>query len=663
MTPAQIAGLMNAISRISTVAKSQQRDALLDLSHIAKPILKHCQVKDICIILNALARKNVRNDKRLFQQASQMLVSNRKMAMNPQDLATVANAFARVHHHSPKLFEVIAEQSIPQIQDFSPQGLANLVNAFSKQNHQDSRLLFEAVANETEAILLKQRTAFTPQGLANIANAFAKMNHSNPKLFGAIANAAIPCIHEFNPQNLSNMANAFSKMDQHRDELFDAISKAALDKLLVFNAQELANLASASFKHQLVAPDVTSTLIPQLLQEIARAAIPILSTFKPQELAMLLNALTTKALLPSDTHTFWKASADATIALLPQFPPQELCIVANAFSKAPRSNYQIELFDKIAVAALKLMLDEKYDFQPQNLSNLANAFAKVNFAPDLLFQALMERAIPLLPQKMSPQELANLISAVSKLRIEGQLVDHLFAQTAELLLLHNKTKKSESSNNVSNLASWEQRNLVEVAYAFLKAFQMEDSLLERIGSEIASRPTLELDAVGLGHLAAVLSRTPRIEPSAELLTSIFASFQQIPEDSIQISNVADVCKALPLAYELEVVGSQEENGHRFLELLVEYAIRKRHEATPADVRDLLLNLTSPRLNTNHVDDVEASSSNSNAIVELQRSLFVAYQPILDQYSDTIAPKHVKTIRRAYKRLHVAAWWKKAKTQK
>ncbi|KAL3935670.1 MAG: hypothetical protein SGBAC_008851 [Bacillariaceae sp.] len=649
MTPAQVAGLMNALSRISTVAKSQQRQALLDLSRTAKPILKHCQVKDICIILNALARKNVRNDRRLFQQASQMLVSNRKMPMNPQDLATVANAFARVHHHSPKLFEVIAEQGIPQIQDFSPQGLANLVNAFAKQNHQDSRLLFEAVAKETEAILLKQRTAFTPQGLANVANAFAKMNHSSPKLFEAIANAAIPCIREFNPQNLSNMANGFSKMNQHHDELFDAISKAALDKLSLFNAQELANLASASFKHQLVAPDVTTTLTPELLQEIARAAIPILSTFKPQELAMLLNALTTKELPPSDTQTFWKASADATVALLPQFPPQELCIVANAFSKAPRSTYQIALFDKIAMAALKLMLDEKYDFQPQNLSNLANAFAKVNSAPDLLYQALMERSIPLLPQ-MSPQELSNLISAVSKLRIEGPLVDHLFTQTAELLL--NKTKSE--SNNASNLASWEQRNLVEIAYAFLKAFQLDDSVLERIGSEIASRPTLELDAVGLGHFAAVLSRT-RIEPSSELLTSIFASFQQISEDRIQISNVADVCKALPLAYELEGIGSLEEKGHCFLRLLVEYAIRKRHEASPSDVRDLLLNLTSPRLDTNHVNG-EASSSNSSTIVELQRSLLGAYQPILDQYSetDTIAPKHVKTIHRAYKRLFVAA---------
>jgi len=627
MTPAQVAGLMNALSRISTVAKSQQRQALLDLSHIAQPILKNCQVKELCIILNSLARKSVRNDK-VFHPASQMLVvSSRKM--NPQDLAIVANAFARVQHYSPKLFEVIAMQAISQIQDFSPQGLANLVNAFAKQNHRNAKL-FEAVANESERrLVLLQPDTFTPQGLANIANAFGKMNHSSPKLFAAIAKAAVPCIQEFNPQNLSNMANAFARMNHDGDhqELFEALSGAALDKLSSFNAQELANLANAMVKMGHPADSM------RLLPEIARAAMPLLSTFKAQELAMLTNALTKQTIeLPDDMQKFWEAFAAAIIPLLPEFQPQELCIIANAFSKAPSSNgsYKMKVFDKIAAAALNLLLDENQQFQPQNLSNLANALAKVYLPAEDLFQVLMERAIPLLPQ-MSPQELGNLVSAVAKLRIEGPMVDRLFAETAVLL-------------RDCNLASWEQRNLVEVAYAFLKAFQTDSMVLEKIGSELSSRQSLELDAVGLGHLAAVMSRT-RIEASSELLKSIFASFENIPEDAIQISSVADVCKALPLAY--EELGSSVLSDDGFLELMVEYSIRKSHDASPADVRDLLLNLTSPRLDYHHED---ASSS----IVELQRSLLIAYQPIFDQYSDQIATKHVKTIRRVYKRLHLAA---------
>ncbi|CAJ1964534.1 unnamed protein product [Cylindrotheca closterium] len=682
MTAAHVAGLMNAVSRISTVAKSQQRQALMDLSRVAQPMLRHCQVKELCNILNSLASKDVQNHK-LFHQASKFLMSsNYSMAMNPQDMAILANAFARVQHQSSKLFEAIAVQAIPQIQDFTPQGLSNLVNAFSKQDHPDSKL-FEAVADETERRLTMLRRqqeddddvddslVFSPQGLANIANAFAKMHHHHhPKLFAAISKAAIPCIDEFTPQNLSNMANAFAKMsDQHHDEeelllLFDAISKAALDKVPYFNAQELANLANAMVKMMGHHHGATTALpLLLLLQEIARAAIPLLSllstnnsSFNAQELAMLLNALTknnkqtptVNELLPGETQDeFWKASATATLSLLPEFQLQELCIVANAFSKAPpqplsnggESPYdKMKLFDRIAEAALDLLSllvgDEKnHQFQPQNLSILANAFAKVNHheATDM-FQALIQAAIPLLPQ-MSPQEVANLVSAVAKQRIEGPMADQLFAETAKLLLLQSNDR----------IASWEQRNLVEVAYAFLKAFQTNDILLERIGSEIYSRPELELDAMGLGHLAAVLSRTP-IGCSAELLHSIFASFERmIPQDSIQISNVADICKAIPLAYELKSISK----NHGFLRQMVEYSIRKRHNASPPDVRDLLLNLTSPRL-SDHGDTADNSS-----LVELQRSLLVAYQPILEQCADhQIAAKHVKTIRRAYKRLHV-----------
>lgn len=649
MTPAQVAGLMNSLSRLSTVATSQQRQVLLNLSEVALNFLKACQVKELCMILNSLARKNVRNDK-IFHMSSKLLLS---MDLNPQDLSVVSNgtysnsllaksvdsllttmgssksflsnetAYARVRHQSPVLFDTIALQAISQVQDFLPQGLTNLVNAFSKQKHSHSTL-FDAVARQVERCLVTNHgDSFTPQGLANIVNAYAKMNHSDSKMFSAIAEVSIPIIHEFNAQNLSNMANAYAKMNHEHPQLFRAIHDAALDKMSSFKAQELANLANAVVK---MGQDDSKA---RLLQDIARSAIPLLPEFKPQELTMLLNALTKQPMeLSGDTENFWKASAKATTELLPDLSLQELSIVANAFSKVNNIEpFQMKLFDKIAALASELLLH--HPFQSQNLSNLSNAYAKLNLHAVDMFQVLMVRAIPLLSE-MKPQELANFISGIAKLRIEGPTVEELFAETALLLKSHDY-----------DFAPWEQRNMVEVVYAFLKAFQTDEGLLQRIGSELCSRRTLELDAVGLGHLAAALSRT-QIACSKELLSAIFVDFESVPEERIHMSNLADICKALPLAYELEVVSSEDMDD--LFEWIVGCAIRKRHEASPSDVRDLLLNLTSPRLKNN---------ADTEVLLDLQRSLLVAYHPILHKFSDQIASKHMQTIQRAYKTLYIA----------
>jgi hypothetical protein len=610
MKPIEVSGLLNALSKASTSAREKHRLVLLELSHLAKRLLKHYQVKDISIVLNALARRNVQNDK-LFQQAGKILVSNIS-TMNPQDMATATNAFAKLQHPNPDLFHAVATAAIPKIQDFTPQGLANLVNAFAKMNVQQDDL-FDAVANETIRQLTasskkkhdSRKSSFTAQGLANIANAFAKMNHhskSSDLLFLSIAETAIPIIHTFNSQNLANTANAFAKTNHRYPELFQAVGDAAISTISAFNAQELSNLANAFAKLQ--------QNHPKLFEAVAHAAIHILPTFKAQELSILVNAFA--KMDHQYSPDLWDGVANAAISILPTFDAQELANLANAFAKT--NHHHKDLFHEMAQAALLLLPT----FQPQNVANLANAFAKLDHSHQDLFDALATTATPLIPS-FDPQELANLVSATARVRADGEFIPLLFAATA-------KWMKSETCS----LSSWHERNLVEVAYAFLKARETDPDLLNLIAVELSRSPEPRLDALGLGNLAAALSRQ-EVESSAKALKNVFAQFQAIPAENVDLQNVADVCKALWLGQKLEVVHPG------FCQRMADYAIQKAGEARPADVRDIILNLTTSRI------CLEPSK---------QKQVLITYKPIFERFSKDIATKHAQRIREIYARFEI-----------
>ena len=79
--------------------------------------------------------------------------------------------------------------------EFNAQNLANTVNAFGKMEHR-SPVLFEEVAKAALCVIRKGE--FNAQNLANTVNAFGKMSHRSPVLFEEVAKAAIPVIKKAN---------------------------------------------------------------------------------------------------------------------------------------------------------------------------------------------------------------------------------------------------------------------------------------------------------------------------------------------------------------------------------------------------------------------------------------------------------------------------------
>jgi len=133
--------------------------------------------------------------------------------------------------------------------------------------------LFDAIA----AAALPQLGQFTAQNLANTVWAFATAGEGVPELFEGVAVSALPRLGEFKPQNLANTAWAFATAGFKATRFFDAIADEALPRLRDFSLQELANTAWAFATAGVEAPE--------LFEAIAAAALPRLGVFKSQDFA------------------------------------------------------------------------------------------------------------------------------------------------------------------------------------------------------------------------------------------------------------------------------------------------------------------------------------------------------------------------------------------
>jgi hypothetical protein len=191
---------------------------------------------------------------------------------NPQGLANMAWAFAKLNHESPSLLDAIARSAVDRIDEFNPQELSNIALGYATLNHEAPALL-DAIARSA----VDRIDGFNPQGLANIASAFAKLNHEAPALLDCIARSAVKRIDEFNPQEHANMAWAFAKLNHETPALLDCIARSAVDRIDEFNPQELSNMAwaYATLNHE----------APSLLDAIARSSQECIDEFNPQGLA------------------------------------------------------------------------------------------------------------------------------------------------------------------------------------------------------------------------------------------------------------------------------------------------------------------------------------------------------------------------------------------
>eukprot|EP00442_Polarella_glacialis_P056560 CAMPEP_0115134356 /NCGR_PEP_ID=MMETSP0227-20121206/55043_1 /TAXON_ID=89957 /ORGANISM="Polarella glacialis, Strain CCMP 1383" /LENGTH=147 /DNA_ID=CAMNT_0002540811 /DNA_START=25 /DNA_END=465 /DNA_ORIENTATION=+ len=107
-----------------------------------------------------------------------------------------------------------------------------------------------------------------------MAWAFGRVTVEDPKLFKAIAIAAVPRLRNFTTQNLSNMAWAFATLGLAEEVvLVEGVAQEARTKLREFNMQELSNVAWASATLNLKQPEVFKSISTELLRRLEELKI------------------------------------------------------------------------------------------------------------------------------------------------------------------------------------------------------------------------------------------------------------------------------------------------------------------------------------------------------------------------------------------------------
>eukprot|EP00756_Hemistasia_phaeocysticola_P041021 Hpha_TRINITY_DN16895_c1_g1::TRINITY_DN16895_c1_g1_i18::g.151577::m.151577 len=115
-----------------------------------------------------------------------------------------------------------------------------------------------ALAMIAEAVVRREGElhALGPEQLRRLVHGYAKARQRAPRLFTAVASAAVGKVGEFSPQNLTLTVWAYAKSKQKATVLFDAVTKEAETRARTFDPQSLSNTvwAYATLQYNADAP-------------------------------------------------------------------------------------------------------------------------------------------------------------------------------------------------------------------------------------------------------------------------------------------------------------------------------------------------------------------------------------------------------------------------
>lgn len=352
---------------------------------LTSQLLPEMHARGLAMIAHSLASAGLRNKMpwAMVWGAMPANIVTKLGGFNPQELANTAWAFATAGQRAPPLFEALAAEFLQRkLSDFNEQALSNTVWAFATAGHL-AHPLFDAIAIEAAARL----DEFTPQALANTAWAFANngiYGHAAPMLFDELAAEARERLSSFSPQALANTAWAYATASHEAPELFEALASEIVGRgMNEFTPQALSNTVWAFASISYEAPELFNALAAEVVERP-------MSNFKPQELS---NTVWSFAKVGHPAPVLFDAIAiEAASRLGQREPPSE-------------DQFAVALDGSDGTPVGPFLWSE--EFAPQNLSNMAWAYATAMHASLKLFAALAAEASDRLDE-LNSQDLANM---------------------------------------------------------------------------------------------------------------------------------------------------------------------------------------------------------------------------------------------------------------
>jgi len=212
------ATIMSQLGRIRSFNKEDPRFLAL-LQALAALIeergLPWIQARSAANIVHAIGKMDLRNPstKRILEWIAQPQVAAHFVEeAEPQNVANVAWACAKLGFEAPKLFAVIEGQSKWLVEEGDPQNVANTAWACATLGLEAPNLFAEI---ELRSKWLVEEG--NPQAVANTAWAFATLGFEASALFSELNQHADRFIALSNPQFISNMCYAIAVLGKSRD--------------------------------------------------------------------------------------------------------------------------------------------------------------------------------------------------------------------------------------------------------------------------------------------------------------------------------------------------------------------------------------------------------------------------------------------------------------
>jgi len=384
------ATVMSQLGRIRSFDKSDKRfvaflEALASI--IEKRGLTWIETRSAANIIYAIGKMELQNPsaKKILEWISNPEVAAKFVIEgDPQHVANVAWACAKLGFEAPNLFAEIMLHSKWLVKEGTPQAVANTAWACATLGYEAPRLFAEI---EGRSKWLVQEGA--SQAVANTAWALATLGFEAPTLFAEIESHSHWLVEKGKPQEVVNTAWACATLGYEAPNLFAEIESQSKWHLEEWNPQDFANTAwaCATLSHE----------APNLFAEIERRSTWLVEEGVPQDVANTAWAFATlgfeapNLFAEIERHSKW---------LVEEETPQGVANTAWAFATlgfdAPNLFAEIERHSRWLVE----------EGTPQGVANTAWAFATLGFDAPNLF-AEIERHSHQLVEEGTPQEVAN----------------------------------------------------------------------------------------------------------------------------------------------------------------------------------------------------------------------------------------------------------------
>ncbi|KAL4430994.1 hypothetical protein ABPG75_006250 [Micractinium tetrahymenae] len=369
-----------------------------------------------------------------------------------QDVLRIMTAFHEMGLQPEELLAAVEGWADQRLRNLSPQSLSLALWSFARMGSGSPKLL------ETAAACAEQQlAAFTPGQLAKVAWSLAKLRWPAPRVLRHAGVQLAERSAAFSDKEASNVLWALaSEAEALSPEQLDRIAQGLEPRLRGFGPQSLSNIAwaYATLRHKPPAP---------FLRTLGAAAERQLRAFEPQGLSLLVWSLASLGCRHNRLFSSIVALCRERPGLLRQFEGQNISNLLWGFCRAGFCPDDSFLQDIAEEAELRVC-----DMKPQELFNIAWAFAQLGHHPRRLFELIAWETAPR-TFDFSTQELSNTLWALAKCRHTGpSMLALLHAVERELA---SREAAFEDRHLTITLWSWGQLSHVPAAAALAPALQ------------------------------------------------------------------------------------------------------------------------------------------------------------------------------------------------